>query len=315
MKNWDANDATQLWVIVICRMYEKGMVEIDKDLKQAIKDGLLWCIRNMRDHHGFTGYKYNPHRAWNGCMNQSWKDSLNAYILEDGNHAKHPIKDVFGSALTWSALKYGEKLFTSSEPYFAAQLQEERQNLKKRFNSVLGGFLMQDKKSKYYYADALDANNQQIVGISCDPGLALWAYCDGESVIDDKYIPHVVDRLMMNDMFDKDGGIRTYSCEGSVYDPIGYHRGQNNFWPFVSALIADGFNHLGYTNQAEQILRAMVHGIKQFNSCVELFVKKDGRLERFVNPFEKQVSCTDQAWTAGALYYAANFLKRRSIVE
>lgn len=309
MKNWDANDATQLWIIVICRMHEKGMVEIDNELKQAIKDGLLWCIRNLRQYHGFTGYKYNPHRPWNGCHNQTWKDSGGAYLLDDGSLAKQPIKDVFGSSLTWAALKYGEKLFAKTDLYFAKQLNEERNGLKSRFNSMLNGFLMYDERSEYYLADALDADNKQIMGISCDPGLALWAYCDGESIIEDKYILHIVNRLMMSDIFDKDAGIRTYSCEGNIYDPVGYHRSQHNFWPFVSALIADAFNHFGYKQQSADILQGMVKAVKQFNSCVELFVKKDNTYERFKHPYDNQLSCVDQAWTAGALYYATNYLK------
>ncbi len=310
LKNWDTNDATQLWIIVIARLYEKNMIEIDGDLRHALKQGLLWCLRNIRDFDGLAGFSYNPERPWAGCINQTWKDSELAYLYEDGTPAPPPLKDVFVNALTWCALQYGVKLYATSDYHFAHVLKEKAASLKKRFNNPQTGFVMIDSKTDFYYAEALDKNNTQLRGISCDPALALWAYCDEETIIDTHYLPHVVKRVMSDDMFDPQAGIRTYSCEGKVYDPILYHRGPHTFWPFVSALIADGLNHFGYDYESKQLLLAMVKGIQRFDSCIELFVKNNETYERFKNPLADQVSCTDQAWTAAALYFATHFLEQ-----
>lgn len=310
MKNWDNNDATQLWIITIGRMHEKGMVEMDEELLRTIKNGLRWCIRNMQDHEGFAGYRYNPDRPWAGLFNQNWKDSQGAYLYADGKRANFWIKDVFASALTWCAMKYGYKLFLDKDTQFAQRLKEESSALKERFNNMDWGFLIEDEKSVFYYAEALDGEGHKLTGVSCDPGLALWAYFEDECIISEDYIPAVVKRIFESDMFDSEAGLRTYSCEGSVFDPIGYHRGPHTFWPFVSALTADGLNHFGYHRESRDLLQSMVNGIKKFDTCVELFVKKENKYERFQHPFEKQLSCAEQAWTAGALYYATNFIEK-----
>ncbi|NTU72817.1 hypothetical protein HGB07_01420 [Candidatus Roizmanbacteria bacterium] len=308
MKNWDSNDSTQLWIIVVARLSEKGLITLDDRMKTALKKGLLWCLRNITEYDGLAGYRYHPERKWAGLINQSWKDSEGAYLYENGIAPAHPIKDIFVNALSWSALSYGARIFSEEDPELASLLTSQAATLKVRFNSSANGFLMYDLKSDYYFAEALDEDNHQLQGVSCDAGLALWAYCGDKSIIDDQYIPAVVKRLMMSDMLDEEAGIRTYSCECSVFDPIGYHRGPHTYWPFVTGLIADGFNQFGYKNEAKTVLSAMVQGIKKFDTCVELFVKKDEVYSRFRHPSTEQVSCTDQAWTAGALYYAANYL-------
>lgn len=310
LKNWDTNDATQLWIMVVARLHEKGMIELTEEVRSSMKQGLLWCVRNLRDHGGFAGYSYNPERTWAGLINQTWKDSEGAYMHIDGTQPKKPIRDVFVNALTWSALRYGSKLLASYDHDFASFIKSEADELKARFNDPNNGFLMKDKKSGYYYAEAIDADGRQLQAVSCDPGLVLWAYCDGESIIDNKYLPSVVKRLMKKDMLDPDAGIRTYSCEGTVYDYVAYHRGPNTYWPFVSGLIADGLNHFGYKYEAKKTLTAMIKGIKNFGSCIELFVKQDKDYSRFKHPDYDQLSCTDQAWTAAALYYASQFLQQ-----
>lgn len=309
LKNWDTNDATQLWIIVVARLYEKGYIDFTEDVRSAMKHGLLWCIRNLRDHGGLAGYSYNPERTWAGLINQTWKDSEGAYMHTDGTLPKKPIKDVFVNALTWSALRYGSKLFATYDHNFARFLKSEADNLKKRFNDEKTGFLMKDAVTGYYFAEAIDDEGKQLQAVSCDPGLVLWAYCDDESIIENKYLPAVAKRLLEEDMLDLEAGIRTYSCKGTSYDRIAYHRGQNTYWPFVSGLIADGLNNFGYKYEAQKVLSAMIKGVHKFGTCVELFVKKDNQYSRFKHPDIEQYSCTDQAWTAAAVYYAANYLQ------
>ncbi len=309
LKNWDTNDATQLWIIVIARLYEKGMVEMTEEIRSAMKHGLLWCVRNLNDHGGFAGYSYNPERTWAGLINQTWKDSEGAYMHTDGSTPKKPIRDVFVNALTWSALSYGSKILATYDHHFSGFLRTEADKLKSKFNDPESGFLMKDEKSEYYFAEAIDSDGKQLQAVSCDPGLVMWAYCDGESIIDNRYLPAVAKRLMQPDLLDSEAGIRTYSCEGTSYDYVAYHRGPNTYWPFVSGLIADGLNHFGYKYEATQTLTAMIKGIKKFGTCIELFVKKDNDYARFKHPDYDQLSCTDQAWTAAAIYYGTCYLQ------
>lgn len=271
-----------------------------------MKNGLLWCIRNIKDHGGFGGYTYNPNRTWSGLINHTWKDSEYSYLHEDGTKPVHPIKDVFVNTLMWGAMRHGERIFASLDPSFARLLRKEADGLKRRFNDTDYGFLMKDKTTgEYYLAEALDGNNKKLTGISCDAALCLWVTIRGETIIENTYIRSIIKRIMMPDMFDAEAGIRTYSSTGHAYDPVAYHRGPHTFWPFVSALIADGMNKLGYTYEARQILRGMVRGVSEFNSCIEMFIKQDTKYEKFREPTTGQMSSSDQAWTAAAIYYAS----------
>lgn len=311
LKNWDTNDSTPLWIIVVSRLHEKKMLTMNTEILSAIRSGLLWCIRNINDHEGFAGYSYNPNRAWSGLINHTWKDSEYSYLHEDGRRPEHPIKDVFVNTLTWAALKYGEKIFGSYDPHFSTLLRKEALDLKKRFNNPKTGFIMKEKGSReYYLAEAIDKNGTKLTGISCDAALSLWAHVDGETVIEQAYIRSIVKRVMMPDMFDPKAGVRTYSARGRAFDPVAYHRGPHTYWPFVSALIADGLFSLGYAYEARRILTGMVRGVTPFDSCIEMFVKNDSGYEKFREPTTGQLSANDQAWTAASLYYASEFLAR-----
>ncbi len=170
---------------------------------------------------------------------------------------------------------------------------------------------MEDKTSgEYYLAEAIDKHSKKLTGISCDAALSLWAHVDGETIIEKKYTRSIIKRIMLSDMFDPEAGIRTYSSSGKAYDPVAYHRGPHTFWPFVSALIADGLNELGYIYESRQILTAMVRGITKFDSCIEMFVKNDTNYQKFREPTTGQESANDQAWTAASLYYASHFLQK-----
>ena len=307
LKNWDTNDATQLWVIVVSRLYERKKINLNKDILSALKLALIWCLRNMREHDGLAGYSYNPRRYWSGLINHTWKDSEYSYLHENGRKPEHPLKDVFVNALTWSALRYGSKIFANFDRPFSQLLDLKAHQLKNRFNDLKYGFLMKMSDDTYYFAEAIDKHGNKLTATSCDSALCLWAYCGNESIIETRYIKSVVKRVMRKDMFDEEAGIRTYSSEGDAYDPIAYHRGPNTFWPFVSALIADGLNNFGYGYETKKILKAMIIGIQKFNSCIEMFVKNGDSYNKFREPSTGQLSSTDQAWTAAALYYASSY--------
>lgn len=311
LKNWDSNDATPFITSVIFRLHEVHFMEITDELEEKIKSALNWCIRNIKEHHGLAGFSRCEDRTWGGLTNHGWKDSEYAYLLNDGNKPCHPIHDVLVNAHMWEAFKRGAHFFSHKDKLFSQQLEDEAINLKKLFNDEKKGFLFYDKENGlYYFAEARDVNGNKLETICADPAMALASYVGKECVIEDKYIPHIVKRIMKNDMCDHNAGIRTYCSSKGPYDQTGgYHRGPNTFWPFVSGRIGEGLHNFKFTNEAKSVLAAMINGVQKFNTCIELFLKKDDNYLRFQDEQSGQTSCTDQAWTAARLYYAVRFLE------
>ena len=301
--NWFSNDSTPLWIICVLQMDNESLLTIDEILHQKIKNALIWCLENIIEFNGFAGYTYNAATAYYEPTIQSWKDSDGAFRDIKGNIPAPPVKDAGVNAIMWAALQRGGHYFISKDIGFSKKLFLSAAELKKRYNSP-EGFLMKDELSQYYFSDALDKNNVQLKGIASDPALALWAQVNGECIIDNKYIPFVVKRVLEPDFLDQEAGIRVYSKNNAVFDNKDYHRGPNTFWPFISGLIGWGLIKFGYINESKRVLQAMVCGVSKFDTCVELFLKKNGKYVLYQSPVTHNTSSLDQSWTAAAIYYA-----------
>lgn len=313
LKNWDSNDSTPLWLITVGRWHESGL-RFDKDQLGQIRSALEWCLENIKQFGGlagFSGIDHQPGRHYGGLNNQGWKDSAAAYLDKAGRVPIHPIHDVFINAAIWSALLYGADMFWESDRRFAAKLIRSAKTLKKRFNSAKRGFRRKDPATGlWYYAEALDGNFEQLPGVAVDPGMALWAYHGRDCIIDRRFLDNVVKRLFKPDLFNPDVGLRNYSHNITNYDRSDvYHRGPDTYWPFVSGMTMQGLERLGYHKQAKRLASALLKGLGNFESCVELFIEQpDHSLHVWQSPDSPQTSATDQAWTAAAMYYATNFL-------
>lgn len=312
MKNWDSNDSTPLWTIVVARLLQDKVIIENESIYLRLENALRWCLRNIDDFGGFAGYTSDAKAMYYALPHQAWKDTTHSYLHHDGRQPTLPIKDVAVNAWMWSALMYGHALFKSRNGLFAESLLTQAKRLKESFNREKGGFLMRDPATGYYFAEAIDGKGHQLHGICSDPALALWGYYEEECIIEKQYIPGVVKRILLPDMFDNEAGIRVYSSQVKALDPSGYHRGPDTFWPFVSGMIGIGLNHFSFRAETKTVLSAMLEGISYFDSCIELFTKrKNERPQVFVDPETKYESSIDQAWTAGAVYYAVNYLKEK----
>ncbi len=306
--NWFSNDSTPLWVFEILRLNQDGFMSLEPYQEEKVKNALKWCVLNIKEHDGFAGYESNREGKWFELFNHSWKDSQKAFLYEDGSLPKLPIKDIGVNAYVWAALEMGARYFKEKNREFAEELSSEARGLKRRFNSK-EGFLMTIGDGSPYFSDALDGDNKQLRGIAIDPGLALWASVDGECIIEREYIPSLVARLMKEDFFDAEAGIRTYSSQNTVFDSEAYHRNSDTFWPFASGLVAMGFWIFGYEKEAREVLSSVLKGVLEFNSCIEVFHKRGGIYERYIDKATNVESCADQAWTAGVVYYASSLLR------
>jgi glycogen debranching enzyme len=310
MKNWDSNDATPLWIIVVSRLIQAKVILENDSIYLRLEKALLWCLRNLDEFGGFAGYTLHARGSFYELPNQAWKDTRASYLHHDGRQPTLPIRDVAVNAWVWTALMYGHELFRHRNSLLSDSLKEEAARLKERFNSEKDGFLMPDPQTGYYFAEALDGKGHKLHGVCSDPALALWGFYEDTCILEKEYIPNVIKRLFLPDMFDPEAGIRTYSSTVQARDPLGYHRGPHTFWPFVSGMIGIGLTHFQYHTEAKTVLQAMLHGVNYFDSCIELFTKKPGEHPKvFRDPETTYESSLDQAWTAGAVYYASHILK------
>lgn len=313
LKNWDSCDSTPLWVISLLRWQKLTSSILTPELLLSLRSALEWCLVNLKHNDGlaaFLGADLQPNRIYSGLHNQGWKDSRNIYQYADGKLAKQPIKDVFVNGVFWAALNYGAELFKSTDQAFSESLKVAADNLRQKFNDSQTGFLMLDPKTNlHFYAQALDQNNTQLTQIAADVGMCLWAYYEDECIIDKKYLPEVVDRLLKPDIFNQKAGIRDYSL-GTQFGPgTLYHGSPHTYWPFVSALLARGLEHFDYKDEALAVTSAYLHGLSNFDSCIELFVDNgQDKLGPWQHPTLEEKSALDQAWTAAGMLYGTSLL-------
>lgn len=307
--NWDSVDSTPLWVMVIARRHEQTRQKYRAETLGTMRSALEWCLDNLHHYGGLAGFVGADEQSQRkgGLHNQGWKDSKGVYQQADGSLAKQPIFDVFVNGVFWAALHYGAAVFAGRDVAFSSTLREAADELKTRFNDPEEGFLVAHHVEGFrYFTAALDGDHEQLEATAVDPALCLWASYGNECIIDRDFIPDVVHRVMLPDMFDAEAGMRNYASSVKVPKIYtgGYHRGPNTYWPFVSGLITKGFRGFGFTEEAGQVASAALAGISHFDSCIEMFkVPRPGIFTSWQDARGEQKSSTDQAWTAAALYY------------
>lgn len=172
------------------------------------------------------------------------------------------------------------------------RLRIDAKKLKERFAR---DFWMEDEN---YVALALDADGRQCKVISSNPGHLLFT-----GILDDDKANLVADRLMSPEMH-SGWGIRTLSDKVVAYNPMSYHNG--SIWPHDNAIIAEGMRKLGRIYDAHKILLGLLEA-SQFEPdfrLPELFCgfERNGAYR----PIDYPVSCSPQAWAAGAIFQLLN---------
>ncbi len=308
LRNYDSIDATPLGLIAIYKYYEKTKDNnfLLKTLP-AVEKGLEWIVNfgDMDDDY-LLEYELPKNRKHGGLPVQSWADSVESLRNAEGNLPQYPISAVEVQGIAWLALKLWGNFFL--EYYKGKETKEAghalikfANNLKKRFNEA---FLIKNN-NKYYLAQALDGDKNQISTITSHPLLCLWAaYKNGnsyESIIDEKILKDVVNRTFEADIFLPHAGIRTMSSLSPTFNPYehSYHNG--SFWPMLNGLILEGLENFGFKDKAKKLTEAMLAPIQHFGTPIELYIEKDGTYFPFKDPMG-QVSCMNQAWSAAAIY-------------
>lgn len=284
-------DATPLFVMLFVETMRWTNDEaLFKDLLPNVMRALEWIDQyGDPDSDGFV--EYETKSRW-GLRNQGWKDSYDSLKFPDGKLPNPPIALVEVQAYVYAAKAgMGELLMSRGETATGARLAQEAQLLKERFNE---DFWMPDEGC---FAQALDGSKQQVPSISSNAGHALYG-----GIADADKAAQVVERLMKPDML-SGWGIRTLSSVEKHFNPMSYHNG--SIWPHDNGMIVEGMRRYGFGKEAAEVMWQVVEAGTRFKMfrMPELYCGFARDLRYYSIPAEYPVSCSPQAWAAGALLH------------
>jgi len=302
MRNYDTVDATPLFLMTVYEYFRAAGEEAVKPLIPSVQSALRWIL-NYGDSNGdgFIDYRFPPERVSGGLKAQSWMDSHESVFFEESKEApSYPIAPVEVQAYTYVALQSWGQYFKGRDTNLSRTLFTRAELLRSRFN---GAFVQKDGDD-YSLAFALEGNGRPLSSPRSSMGHCLFAAwreneaAEMESILEPKYIPGLVRRLLRDDLYVEGVGMRTLSTQSVAYDPYSYHNG--SIWPHDTALIAEGLQNFGYRTEARALRGGLVRAYKHFKTPIELFSYTDEGFREYAGP-NGQGACRVQAWSAASL--------------
>jgi len=280
-------DATPLFVVLLDE-YERwtGDRRLVREFEQEARAALAWIDR-YGDLMGNGYISYRRRNEQTGLENQCWKDSWDSISYRDGRLPGFPRATCELQGYAYDAKMRGARLAREvcKDPAFAAELEHQATELKRRFNR---DFWVQDGQ---YFALALDADGKQVDSLTSNNGHLLWS-----GIVEKSKAKAVVRHLLGPRLF-SGWGVRTLAEGEARYNPIGYHVG--TVWPFDCSFIAWGLRRYGFKAEAATIAAGILDAAELFHGRLpEAF----GGYERGVTkyPVQYPTACSPQAWSTGA---------------
>jgi glycogen debranching enzyme len=283
-------DATPLFLVLLSELVRwTGNWGLVNELREPMERALEW-VRKHGDLNGdgFLSYKS---RSTRGIRNQGWKDSANSICFRDGRQAEPPIALAEAQGYAYDArVRVAELLAQMGETDRAEELLREAEALRAEFDRR---FWLEDEQ---YYALALDSCSKAVPVVTSNPGHCLWS-----GILYPERANRVVHRLMSEDLL-SGWGIRTMSSLEPNFNPMSYHNG--SIWPHDNSLIAAGLRRYGYHREADTVFAQLYEAALRFGGyrLPELYCGFDRDLHYQSMPAQYPVSCSPQAWSAGAVF-------------
>ncbi len=219
---------------------------------------------------------------------QGWKDSGDSLHFADGTAPKGPIALVEVQGYVYAAYRWladaarlrGDAAWADE---LAAKADAVRAAVEDRFWLEEAG----------YYAQALDGDKQPVDAISSNPGHLL--FCGLPSP---ERAARVSARMAWPDM-DSGWGLRTLSTGMATHNPMSYHNG--SIWPHDMSLAMDGLRQYGHDELAREFAMALLTLASKAPDLrlAELYCGFPPS-DEVPTPVRYPVSCSPQAWAAGA---------------
>jgi glycogen debranching enzyme len=282
---YGTHDAPALYCLALWHAWRwTGEQALLEEHLETARAALRWCDElGDRDGDGLQEYES---RSRNGYYNQSWKDSGDAVVHENGDLAETPLATVELQGYLYAArLALAELLDATGEDVAAERLRAQALELRALVEEQ---FWLPEQR---FYAFALDADKRPVTSVGSNPAHLLWVGLPslerGQAA---------ARRLMEPDLF-SGWGLRTLSAAHRRYNPLSYQRG--SVWPHDTALAAAGIRRYGMPDEAATLLRALLEAACAF---------EDDRLPELFCGFDRSVgppvpyreANVPQAWAAAA---------------
>jgi glycogen debranching enzyme len=281
-------DSTPLFVMLAGAYFDRtGDLDFARKIWPNVQRALDW-IDNFgdRDNDGFVEYARSNEK---GLVQQGWKDSDDSVFHSDGSIAPAPIAlcevqgYVFAAKLVAASLCEALGNFDQ-----AATLRAQAEKLKILFES---NFWCEEIGT---YALALDGDKRPCEVLTSNPG-----HCLFTGIANKSHGGIAAQTLMTGDSF-SGWGIRTVALGEPRYNPLSYHDG--SVWPHDSSIVAAGLAKYGAKKAAGKILLGLLDASQwtDLRRLPELFcgiARQQGE-----GPTLYPVSCSPQAWSAGAAF-------------
>jgi glycogen debranching enzyme len=286
---YGTTDATPLYVM----LFVEAMRWLDDDRLYEEFLPNVWravdWIDNYGDLDGDGFVEYGPSNSEHGIRNQVWKDSSDSMQFPDGTLAEPPIAAVEVQGYVYAAkVGLAQLLRHKGEAKTADKLDVQAQTLKEHFNQA---FWMSGAGC---FAQGLDKDKRQVPTITSNPGHALWC-----GIAHDDKARLTVERMVQSDML-SGWGVRTISDKSPSYNPMSYHNG--SIWPHDNSIVADGFKQYNCHTETNRLIAEIVEASQHFQYArlPELYCGFTRDRVYASGPAEYPVSCSPQAWAAGA---------------
>lgn len=285
-RSYGSVDATPLFLILAGEYYAWTA---DLALLRQLREPILAAVRWLTDYADLDGdglieyCRRNP----KGLFNQGWKDSGDANRHVDGSIAEPPIALIEVQGYAVRALESAARLLEQLGEHEVSEgastrAKELRRLIDERFWLPEQGI----------YAMALDRDKQPLRVEASNPGHLLFS-----GAVTEERGRQVAASMMGEGLF-SGWGIRTLSCETPYYNPMSYHCG--SVWPHDNAVIGYGLARYGLHAESAKVFQALYDTALHFRDyrLPELFcgMSRHGSGE----PVRYPVSCSPQAWAAGA---------------
>jgi glycogen debranching enzyme len=282
-------DATPLWLVLLHETWRwTGDAALVRELLPNAGRALEWIDRyGDVDGDGLVEYARTSAK---GLVNQGWKDSGDGVPFPDGRLPEPPIALVEVQGYVYDAKTRMAALYTAfGEPERAERLKREAEEMRER---IVSRYWMEQLGT---FALALDGQKRPLPTVTTNAGHLLWS-----RVPDAAQARRMAAGFLAPEMF-SGWGVRTLSAAHPVYNPMSYHNG--SVWPHDNALVALGLAHYGESRAALTILSGLhaAAGGMRYHRLPELFCGM-ARGGDNSSPVLYPVSCSPQAWAAGAFF-------------
>ncbi len=281
-------DATPLYVVLL---HHAWRFTGDRTLIETHLDTAERCLRWIDEHGDLDGDGFQEYRRRSpkGAENQSWKDSGNAILYEDGSDVPAPKALCELQGYVFDAWCRMAAIYDAlGRPQDAARLRDKARVLFDQFNDAFWDDAAQA------YALCLDPQKRRVMSNASNAGHLLWS-----GIVPKARARLVADRLMADDMW-SGWGVRTMSARHAAYNPHDYQLGA--IWPHDNGLIAIGLKRYGFHGYAARIAGGLVDAGSRFvlNRMPEVFAGTS----RADSPFPIQYlgANVPQAWAAGSIF-------------